>query len=121
MMDPQNKTADLSGLKIDRDEAPSPRRFVYPALATAAVIVIVAVFLSVRAKGGVALRAPEVTTTRVALVTPTQASTILTASGYIVARSKAEISPKSVGRIAWLNLEEGQRVKKGELVARLES
>ncbi|HSB36333.1 MAG TPA: efflux RND transporter periplasmic adaptor subunit [Thermoanaerobaculia bacterium] len=121
MIDPQNKTADLSGLKIDRDEAPSPRRFVYPALATAAVIVIVAVFLSVRAKGGVALRAPEVTTTRVALVTPTQASTILTASGYIVARSKAEISPKSVGRIAWLNLEEGQRVKKGELVARLES
>jgi RND family efflux transporter MFP subunit len=62
-----------------------------------------------------------VTTTRIALVTPTQASTVLTASGYIVARSKAEISPKSVGRIAWLNLEEGQRVKKGELVARLES
>ncbi len=59
--------------------------------------------------------------TRVALVTPTQASTVLTASGYIVARSKAEISPKSVGRVDWLNLEEGQRVRKGELVARLES
>jgi RND family efflux transporter MFP subunit len=68
-----------------------------------------------------ALRAPEVTITRVAVVTPTQASTVLTASGYIVARAKAEISPKSVGRIAWLNLEEGQKVKKGELVARLES
>ena len=38
-----------------------------------------------------------------------------------VARAKAEISPKSVGRIAWMNLEEGQKVKKGELVARLES
>ena len=59
--------------------------------------------------------------TRAALVTPTQASTVLTASGYIVARSKAEISPKSVGRVAWLNLEEGQKVRKGELVARLES
>jgi RND family efflux transporter MFP subunit len=46
---------------------------------------------------------------------------VLTASGYIVARSKAEISPKSVGRIAWINLEEGQKVKKGELVARLEN
>lgn len=46
---------------------------------------------------------------------------MLTASGYIVARSKAEISPKSVGRIAWINLEEGQRVRKGELVARLEN
>jgi len=121
MTEPQNKTADLTGLRIERDETPSPRRFLYPVLATVAVIAIGGVFLSVRAKGGVALRAPEVTTTRIALVTPTQASTVLTASGYIVARSKAEISPKSVGRIAWLNLEEGQRVKKGELVARLES
>jgi RND family efflux transporter MFP subunit len=121
MTEPQNKTADLTGLRIERDETPSPRRFLYPVLATVAVIAIGAVYLSVRSKGGVALRAPEVTTTRIALVTPTQASTVLTASGYIVARSKAEISPKSVGRIAWLNLEEGQRVKKGELVARLES
>jgi len=121
MTDPQNKTADLTGLRIERDEGPSPRRFLYPILATVAVVAIGAVYLSARAKGGVALRAPEVTTTRIALVTPTQASTVLTASGYIVARSKAEISPKSVGRIAWLNLEEGQRVKKGELVARLES
>jgi RND family efflux transporter MFP subunit len=121
MTEPQNKTADLTGLRIERDDTPSPRRFLYPALATAAVVAIVAVFLAVRGTGGVALRAPEVTTTRIALVTPTQASTVLTASGYIVARSKAEISPKSVGRIAWLNLEEGQRVKKGELVARLES
>ena len=121
MTEPQNKSADLTGLRIERDEEPAPRRFLYPALATVAMIALAAVFLSVRAKGGVALRAPEVTTTRIALVTPTQASTVLTASGYIVARSKAEISPKSVGRIAWLNLEEGQRVKKGELVARLES
>ncbi len=121
MTEPQNKTADLSGLRIERDESPSPRRFLYPVLATILVIAIGGVYLSVRAKGGVAFRAPEVTTTRIALVTPTQASTVLTASGYIVARSKAEISPKSVGRISWLNLEEGQRVKKGELVARLES
>jgi RND family efflux transporter MFP subunit len=121
MTEPQNKTADLTGLRIERDEGRPPRRFLYPALATFAVVAIVGVFLSVRARGGVALRSPEVTTTRIALVTPTQASTVLTASGYIVARSKAEISPKSVGRIAWLNLEEGQRVKKGELVARLES
>ena len=44
--------------------------------------------------GAVALRPPEVATTRIALVTPAQASTVLTASGYIVARSKAEISPE---------------------------
>jgi RND family efflux transporter MFP subunit len=119
-MDPLNKSADLSGLQIDREDGPRGRRLLYSALATLCVA-LVAVFFVARARGGVALRAPEVTITRAALVTPTQASTILTASGYIVARSKAEISPKTVGRIAWINLEEGQKVKKGELVARLEA
>jgi len=121
MMEPLNKTADLTALRIDRDRPPGGRRLVWPVVATLLVVAVAALILWARRSGGVTIRPPEVTTTRVALVTPTQASTVLTASGYIVARSKAEISPKSVGRIAWLNLEEGQRVKKGELVARLES
>src|SRR5512143_1056571 len=120
-MEPLNKTADLTGLRIDRDEPPRGRRLLWVVLATVLVVGVAAVLIWARRSGSVTLRPPEVTTTRIALVTPTQASTVLTASGYIVARSKAEISPKSVGRIAWLNLEEGQRVKKGELVARLES
>jgi RND family efflux transporter MFP subunit len=120
-MEPLNKTADLTALRIDRDRPPGGRRLVWPVVATLLVVAVAALILWARRSGGVTIRPPEVTTTRVALVTPTQASTVLTASGYIVARSKAEISPKSVGRIAWLNLEEGQRVKKGELVARLES
>ncbi len=119
-MDPLNKSADLSALRIERETGPGGRRFLYPALATLCVAAVAIVFL-VRSRGGVTLRAPEVATTRASVVTPTQASTVLTASGYIVARSKAEISPKSVGRIAWINLEEGQRVKRGELVARLEA
>ena len=120
-MEPLNKTADLSALRIDRTEGHGGRRYLFPALATLCVIAVVLGFLWARSKGAVTIRPVEIATTRVALVTPTQASTVLTASGYIVARAKAEISPKSVGRIAWLNLEEGQRVKKGELVARLES
>ncbi|HQR46222.1 MAG TPA: efflux RND transporter periplasmic adaptor subunit [Thermoanaerobaculia bacterium] len=120
-MEPLNKSADLSALRIDRDEPPRGRRLAWSAAATVFVVAVAVGLTWARRSGTVTLRPPEVTTTRVALVTPTQASTVLTASGYIVARSKAEISPKSVGRIAWLNLEEGQRVKKGELVARLES
>lgn len=119
-MEPLNKSADLSALRIDREGEPRPRRLVWAAVATLCVAAVAALFLLARTKG-LALRPPEITTTRVALVTPTQASTVLTASGYIVARSKAEISPKTVGRVAWLNLEEGQKVRKGELVARLES
>ncbi|HPA51634.1 MAG TPA: efflux RND transporter periplasmic adaptor subunit [Thermoanaerobaculia bacterium] len=119
LTEPSNRTADLSALKIRRDERPDRGRWVLPAAATVIVVAVGAFFLL--GGRGVTLRSPEVSVTRVALVTPTQASTVLTASGYIVARSKAEISPKSVGRVAWLNLEEGQRVRKGELVARLES
>jgi RND family efflux transporter MFP subunit len=119
-MEPLNKSADLSALKIDRADEPSSRRLLWAGVATACVAAVVVLFFLARSKG-VAIRPPEVATTRVAIVTPTQASTVLTASGYVVARSKAEISPKTVGRVAWLNIEEGQKVKKGELVARLES
>ncbi|MEO8054333.1 MAG: efflux RND transporter periplasmic adaptor subunit [Acidobacteriota bacterium] len=119
-MEPINKSADLTGLRIDRADEPSSRRLLWAGVATACVAAVVVLFFLARSTG-VAIRPPEVATTRVAIVTPTQASTVLTASGYVVARSKAEISPKTVGRVAWLNLEEGQKVKKGELVARLES
>jgi HlyD family secretion protein len=106
---------DLSSLRISREKPPSRKRFIW--LLIGAIVVVALPFIALR----VPLRSSEVSTTHPALVTPSQASTVLTASGYIVARSKAEISPKSVGRIAWINLEEGQRVKKGELVARLEN
>jgi RND family efflux transporter MFP subunit len=121
MLEPANKTVDLSGLRIDRDAPQERARWVFPLIATLAVIAVAIVLLRMRSSGALAISAPEVATTRAALVTPVQASTVLTASGYIVARSKAEISPKTVGRVAWMSLEEGQKVKKGELVARLES
>ncbi len=120
-MEPTNKTADLSSLRIRRDAAPERGRWILPVAATAIVVAIGAALLWARSTGALALSAPEVGTTRIAVVSPVQASTVLTASGYIVARSKAEISPKTVGRVAWMRLEEGQRVRKGELVARLES
>jgi RND family efflux transporter MFP subunit len=113
-MEPLSKV-DLSSLRIERDRPPPRKRFVWPLIVMSALVALLFVILLVQ------FGSPEVSTTRVSLVTPSQASTVLTASGYIVARSKAEISPKSVGRIAWINLEEGQRVRKGELVARLEN
>lgn len=113
-MEPLSKV-DLSSLRIERDRPPPRKRFVWSLIVMSALVALLFVILLVQ------FGSPEVSTTRVSLVTPSQASTVLTASGYIVARSKAEISPKSVGRIAWINLEEGQRVRKGELVARLEN
>ena len=46
---------------------------------------------------------------------------MLTASGYVVARRKAVVSAKIQGRLAELRVEEGSRVREGELIARLES
>ena len=45
---------------------------------------------------------------------------VLTASGYLVARHRATVSAKVPGRVAWLGVEEGTRVTKGQILARLE-
>jgi RND family efflux transporter MFP subunit len=52
---------------------------------------------------------------------PSQAVTLLNASGYVVAQRKASVSSKSTGRLSFLGVEEGSRVKKGEIIARLEN
>jgi RND family efflux transporter MFP subunit len=52
---------------------------------------------------------------------PSQAYTLLNASGYVVAQRKAAVSSKSTGRLAYLGVEEGSRVKKGQVLATLEN
>lgn len=44
----------------------------------------------------------------------------LDASGYVVARRKATLSAKILGKVVELNVEEGQNVKEGDVVARLD-
>ena len=65
--------------------------------------------------------AQEVAVTVVAKVYPAQAYTVLNASGYVVAQRKAAVSSKSTGRLAHLAVEEGSRVKKGQVLASLEN
>ncbi len=48
-------------------------------------------------------------------------SAVLTAAGYVVARRRAVVSAKIQGRLAVLRVEEGARVRDGEVFARLES
>ena len=52
---------------------------------------------------------------------PSAGSAVLTASGYVVARRKAVVSAKIQGRLAELRVEEGSRVREGDVIARLES
>jgi RND family efflux transporter MFP subunit len=46
---------------------------------------------------------------------------LLTASGYIVARRKAVVSAKIQGRLSSLRVEEGSRVREGDVIALLEN
>ena len=64
--------------------------------------------------------AVEVQLATAALTSPSQTNSVLTASGYVVARRKAAVASKGTGRLVFLNVEEGDQVKKGQLIARLE-
>ncbi len=52
---------------------------------------------------------------------PSSSASLLTASGYIVPQRKASIASKGTGRLVYLGVEEGDKVKKGQIIARLES
>lgn len=113
---------DLAALKIERGTTPPPARR-WPVF----LVVPAALFLA----GAYYLRFTnqplEVATARVA---KTEVSTdsvraaagtpLLTASGYIVARRKAVVSAKIQGRLSSLRVEEGSRVREGQIIAKLE-
>jgi HlyD family secretion protein len=65
--------------------------------------------------------AREVEVTTVSLLYPSQAFTVLNASGYVVAQRKAAVASKGTGRLETLAVEEGNRVRKGQLIAKLEN
>jgi len=108
---------DLSKLKIDKAAGTFQRKQKIPKVllaAIAAVIVLAIVILFVRS------RSVGVDTVVVSRVYPSQTFTLLNASGYVVAQRKAAVSSKATGRLEWLGVEEGSKVKKGEVIARLE-
>src|SRR5204862_7067146 len=113
---------ELASLRLARDRPAAPRLRRWPLLLFLPVVLVLGVLYAIRARQ--ALAAPEVETARATVVRQGEASAgapILTASGYVVARRKAVVSAKIQGRLAELRVEEGSRVRQGELLARLES
>ncbi len=116
-MPPETPT-DLSKLRIDRDLAPvrSRRRRKWLWLLAFAVAA---------AAGGAwyALqpRALAVQVTPVVVAYPSQQFVVLNATGYVVAQRKASISSKATGRVEWLGVAEGSRVKAGDVIARIDA
>ena len=62
----------------------------------------------------------EVETTTVSMAYPSQSFTVLNATGYVVAQRKAAVASKATGRLVWLGVQEGSRVRKDDVIARLE-
>jgi RND family efflux transporter MFP subunit len=62
-----------------------------------------------------------VETATVTTAYPFQTLTVLSAAGYVVAQRKAAVASKATGRLEWLGVQEGSRVSKDEVIARLES
>ena len=68
-------------------------------------------------------RTLEVSTLRITPQTDApenSAAAVLTVAGYIVAHHKIQLGSKVMGKVAWIGVEKGDLVKKGQLLVRLE-
>jgi hypothetical protein len=114
----QASQAEVSKLRIDRSLAPVTRhrrrRWIW----------ILALLLLAGAGGAWFALLPRTVAVTTATVVTTHASqqfVVLNATGYVVAQRKAAIASKATGRLEWLGVAEGSRVKAGEVIARLDN
>ncbi len=117
--------ADLSKLRINRDDPPPAVKRALGRvlwLVGAAVVIIAVVVLIGRRGGTVPVQVVTVTTSGGAgAARGGNGAVAVVANGYVVARTKAAVSAKIPGRLAMLNVSEGSRVQKGDVIARLDN
>jgi RND family efflux transporter MFP subunit len=112
---------DLSKLKIDKSDKKHvlAGRKKKPFVIATMLVLLIAGFLLYHA--GIIAPTTTVDVTTVSMVYPSQSVSVLNASGYIVAQRKAAVASKMTGRLTALLVEEGSIVKKGQILARMES
>jgi len=110
---------DLSKLKIDRTRKTlkMPGQWKRYRWVIAAVLAVAAGLLLY---WGIFSPAVKVEVATVSLYHPSQAYTQLNASGYVVAQRKSAVASKITSRLLEITVEEGSRVRKGDVIARLE-
>ena len=119
------KHEDLQSLRIDRSqrgegggEPPAwARRYILGGIA-----VIVLLGLCALAYRMFASDAPEVEVVRASAQTSANdvGGTVLSATGYIVAHHTINVNSKVTGRLKWIGVEKGDKVKEGQVLVRLE-
>jgi RND family efflux transporter MFP subunit len=114
-----DKSALLNQLRIDRESEPA-RPTKWPLwLAGAAGVLIIASLAWFWSR-------PRGIPVHVAVAQPVSAdnmaapASILDASGYVVARRQATVASKITGKMVELDIEEGDHVKEGQVIARLD-
>ncbi|MBZ5655017.1 MAG: efflux RND transporter periplasmic adaptor subunit [Acidobacteriia bacterium] len=122
-MPTDTKHDDLQSLRIDHSlrggggEPPAwSRRFILGGIALVALLGMVALAYRVLAS-----ETAEVEVVRAAAQgSDVAGSTVLSASGYVVAHHKISVNSKVTGRVAWIGVEKGDKVKEGQVLVRLE-
>jgi HlyD family secretion protein len=114
---------DLQSLRIDRTlrngggEPPAWSKRVI----LGGIIFVVLLSIAALAYRLLAGNTPEVEVVRAAAEgNDIAGSTVLSASGYIVAHHKISVNSKVTGRVAWIGVEKGDKVKEGQILVRLE-
>ncbi len=117
------KHDDLQSLRIDRTQrgpgegepAAWARRYIVAGIALIVLLGITALVYRLLSSD-----APEVEVARAVAESSDVGGTILSASGYIVAHHKINVNSKVTGRVAWIGVEKGDKVKEGQILVRLE-
>ena len=118
------ETAELKSLRIDpsrkvQDEPPRwATRWILTGIAFLLLLGLVR-FLWPRLN-----TVPEVEVQRVSATLPPGAQAgeevVLNATGYIIAAHKIQVASKVLGRVAWIGVDKGDKVRQGQVIARLE-
>src|ERR1700682_907545 len=108
---------ELSKRKIARSIAPARTRRRRNRLWLGAILL-----LAIAGGGWFASQPRSITVQTTPIVTtyPSQQFVVINSTGYVVAQRKAAISSKASGRLEWLGVAEGSRVKAGDIIARLD-
>jgi HlyD family secretion protein len=117
------KHKDLEGLRIDRSavaDAPAgsfwARAYIFAGVGIVVLLGMAA--LGYRLMGGTT---PEVDVVRAqAQGGDVAGGVVLTATGYIVAHHKINVNSKVTGRVKWIGVEKGDKVKQGQVLVKLE-
>ena len=117
------KHEDLQSLRIDRTaratsggEPPAwARRYI-----VIGIVVVVVLGLGTLAYRMLSRDVPEVEVTRASAESSDVGGTVLSATGYIVAHHTINVNSKVTGRLAWIGVEKGDKVKEGQVLVRLE-